>query len=541
MTDKNDVDLAKSNRVLTIVIPIWLALIVLAVLNNFMYLDASSLWLDELFTVYFSDPNQPSFSAFLNRASEDVHPPGYYALVWITGLLTGADTGMIARGISATLAALSLVLICLAMPKWISRPARLFSCTLAATSHIYFLYAPQGRSYALSWVLVILLLMLALDINRAMSQGKPISLKLSTFTITGIISGLCHMYLVPLIGAKIAIMLCFSQSWKNRFWIAVSGLIILTTMLVFLNWQADKIILDVSDTWFSADSDFLWRQTNAGLKRLFGSALETPLSNVIIAASVVSVVWILIKRIKIQDLRPIIFDTIFVFSSPILALALAILVTLFYAPSYSFRYFIVLVPFYWILMGFLFEIILRSSLKWMIIGIIIFTTIIFIPLSARILWSDLPTKQPWRETAQFVDNTQECVDAILPVVTFAEKFITGSVPVNFYGYYLNNGTARDWLSYPEDEVTLFPGTGPVRNIVVERITGNDPCPILLWDVAHSNPANLEIARQSMMQTFDLPEGSTIILKTIKLPESNLFMRLLGMSSQEEGYFLLVQR
>lgn len=88
----------------------------MAVLGSFIYLDASSLWLDELFTVYFSDPSQSDFGAFLKRASEDVHPPVFYAFVWVAGRLTEADMPSVARGVGALSAALALLLIYVAMP-----------------------------------------------------------------------------------------------------------------------------------------------------------------------------------------------------------------------------------------------------------------------------------------------------------------------------------------------------------------------------------------------------------------------------------------
>ena len=88
----------KQRHVLKFLMPVWFFLICVAVFAGFLHLDANSLWMDELFTVYFADPTQPDFAAFLARAAEDVHPPGYYAIVWTVGQFTSADITIVAKG-----------------------------------------------------------------------------------------------------------------------------------------------------------------------------------------------------------------------------------------------------------------------------------------------------------------------------------------------------------------------------------------------------------------------------------------------------------
>lgn len=540
MTVKTDVEVTQIYRILRFTLPIWSVLIILAVWGGFVHLDASSLWLDELFTVYLSDPAQPTFSAFLSRASEDVHPPGYYALVWAAAQLMGGKLPDIARGISAASGALSIVLIYFSMPSWVSRPARLFSCSVAANSIVYFVYTQEARSYALSWVLTALLVIVASSIIHAAARRNSLSWLLLLFVIVGIIASLIHLYLITIVGAMVIIMLYFGGNLGNRISIAISGSAVLAATLVFLEWHAGRIVADISDTWFQSDFDFLWQHTRIGIGALIGSTLEESLATILLAASLVAAAWMWTKRYAIENLEQAFVDITLLLGSAVVGIAIAILVTIFYTPSYSYRYFLVLAPFYWIAMGLLFELVLRSSLRWLIIGIVLFSTMTFGFLSVRLVWRDVPTKQPWRETAEFVETIQECRDAILPVVTLPDAYITGSEPANFYGYYLRNGHTRNWLSYSANHVTTFPGTGPAKDIVAQRVMGIDPCPILLWNVNHSNLTSLETARTSLLQNFDLPEDKTIILKTITLPESNIYMRLLGMSLQEGGHFLLIQ-
>ena len=527
--------------ILRVAVPIWLALTLITVCGSFLHLDASSLWLDELFTAYFADPAQPTFAAFLNRASEDVHLPGYYAVVWGAGRLTGADVPVVARGVSAAGAALSLAVMYLALPAWVSRAARVFCCTFAATSLTYFIYGQEGRSYGLSWLLLTCLLALAMGIMNAARSENPIGWRAIAFAVVGVVAGLCHLYLVPVTGAIVAIMLCFGRSWTNRIVVAATGLAILATILMALAWLADKTVADVSNTWFQTALPFLWRQTNVGFDILQGSVPEQSLSTILVAAACVAVALMRMKRDVLTGVGPALADATFIFGSAALGIIFAVLVTVLYTPSYSFRFILVLAPVYWMSLGMLFEVILRSSARWLITGVLILVTVTFAMLSLRIVWRDIPGKQPWRETARFVEMLPACADAVLPVVTFAENYISESEPARFYGYYLKDGAARDWLSYPKTQLFDFPGTGQVADNVMQRINGTDPCPVLLWSVNHADLAALEGARASLLANFDLSDGTTIRLKTVKYPPPGLWMRILGGLPQEEGHFLLVER
>ena len=77
--------------------------ILLSSVGAFVGLDSSSMWHDELFTAYVSDPEQSSLPAMLLRAAEDVHPPGYYALVYGVTRIVGGDFAVVARGLGSGL------------------------------------------------------------------------------------------------------------------------------------------------------------------------------------------------------------------------------------------------------------------------------------------------------------------------------------------------------------------------------------------------------------------------------------------------------
>lgn len=541
MAGNPSVGLEPKVRIIRFAVSIWLFLILLNVVGSFLYLGASSLWLDELFTVYLADSSLADFKSFLARASEDVHPPGYYTLVWAAGRLTGGDMAIVARGVSAAAAALSLIALYFAMPKWVSRPARIYGCTLAATSAIYFGLAQEARSYTYSWLLTAALLALVFAVVHAAADEKPLSRRLLAFAALGIVAGLSHAYLIPLAGAMVAMMLCFGRNWANRIQIALAGIAILVANLAYIRWHADKIVSDVAKHWFRSDFDFLWRHTRSGINNVHGSAPEEILSIILIALGAFAAAWMWSKNRAPEIRGRYMVDVALVLGSGVTGIALVILITLLYTPSYSARFFLVLAPLYWMLSALLFEAVLRSSWRLPIIALTVLATVTFSTLTIRVAWRDVPRKQPWRETAEFVESLPGCENATLPVVTFTQDYIAGSEPAAFYGYYMQNGAARDWLSYPRDEVKSYPGTTAAKELVARRIDGSDPCPLLLWRVHHSGPSALEIARSAMLDNYTLSEGTSIVLETFKAPEHNWFMRFLNVSPQDAGHLLIVQR
>ena len=56
-------------------------------LKALLLIDATSLWSDELYSVGKSF--QSDFGALLAMLREDMHPPLYYALLWLWGALVG--------------------------------------------------------------------------------------------------------------------------------------------------------------------------------------------------------------------------------------------------------------------------------------------------------------------------------------------------------------------------------------------------------------------------------------------------------------------
>jgi uncharacterized membrane protein len=103
--------------------------------------------------------------ALLLRAAEDVHPPIYYVLLYFVAQLPG-DFVIVARGLSAVLAVISLGMLYIALPKNLSMTARLAACAFGATSITWSWYSQEVRAYALCFVIVTALINIGLRFLR---------------------------------------------------------------------------------------------------------------------------------------------------------------------------------------------------------------------------------------------------------------------------------------------------------------------------------------------------------------------------------------
>ena len=496
---------------------IWFALIVLSIASSFFYIDQRSLWIDELFTVYFADPSQPDFASFLARASEDVHPPGYYWIVWLAGRFTNAEMTFVIRVISGIAAAFSVAVIYWSMPAWVGRSARMFTCTLTATSSLYFQYAQEGRSYALVWVLTALLIALAFRLTRAELSESAFFLSLVAFVFVGTASGLTHAYMIPLIGALMFMMLMLQPKWPRSAVIALSGLVILAINVAYIVWHTDKIVLDVSDTWFSPEASDLLSQTKRGFDSLIRSDPEKFFFVLLIVFGAIAIR----RNRKLGwhfDLKTLYArDALLVLGTFFLSILFVVLITVFYVPSYSFRFYVVLAPFFWVFIGFVFEGLLRSLTPERCMTLVLIATVIFVALSGRILARQFPSNEPWRETAEFVRALPNCENATLPVVVYDTPVISESEAENFYGYYLPEVSPHAWLPFPAAAVPAYPeADSRAEMLVKDRISGADPCPLLLWGVFHTDTEEVLQVQKKLETRHPLPNGTTLRLQRFVL-------------------------
>ncbi len=120
-------------------------------------IDATSLWSDELYSVGKSF--QPSYSDLLAQLRQDTHPPLYYSLLWLWGVVAGQSglslrllswLAYIAGGLLMTRQAGDLA------PPSQQRSALLLAALMAFCSPYPLRFSIEGKSYALLTALVAL-------------------------------------------------------------------------------------------------------------------------------------------------------------------------------------------------------------------------------------------------------------------------------------------------------------------------------------------------------------------------------------------------
>jgi 4-amino-4-deoxy-L-arabinose transferase-like glycosyltransferase len=122
-----------------------ISILLLAAALRFYRLDAQSLWNDEGNSVRLA---QRSLALVTAGAAADIHPPGYYYLLWAWIRLFG-DGEFAVRSLSAALGTL-LVAVTYALGRRLDRPALgLAAAFLAAISPFQILYSQEARMYLL--------------------------------------------------------------------------------------------------------------------------------------------------------------------------------------------------------------------------------------------------------------------------------------------------------------------------------------------------------------------------------------------------------
>jgi len=121
---------------------------------RFFHLDFQSLWLDELFSVVFSDSDL-TISQIVATYADDVHPLGYPLLLhWWLGFF--GDTGLAARALSAVFGVLGVAAMYAAGRWCFDLRTGAFAAVLTAVNAFHIAYSQAARAYTLVFVLGVL-------------------------------------------------------------------------------------------------------------------------------------------------------------------------------------------------------------------------------------------------------------------------------------------------------------------------------------------------------------------------------------------------
>ena len=468
---------------------VFVILMAVCAAGAFVAMDAGGLWTDELYTVYFADETMPDLGTALARTMEDVHPPLYYLLAWAVANALGADVADVIRPMSAVLCILALAALHVALPRSVSRNARLFACALAATSFAFHLYAQEGRSYALMFMVVLAQAGMALrllDALRDPDASMPLGL-LAAFAALGMIAGLTHYYAVPLTGGLVGGLILLSRRWGGAALVGLAGLAVLAVIAAYVALHSERMLVDKQATWFSASFDFIWMMTVRGMRNVMGGWL-----NALTMLTLGGVLLIALRRAAVETARgegeaPRWSQAALLAFACAFTVLSSIAITLLYAPSYSERVWVMFVPLVWMLGG----------LAWQTVGERLpegeetplkAAVVVLMALSAgSVALRPAPDKETWLDSGLFVAGHAACSGASIPVVIRDDVIISGDTASVFYGEQLPRSfDVRLRPIHLSSFDASFAG-GDVADTAARRIDGTDPCPVLVWTADQGRP------------------------------------------------------
>ncbi len=477
----------------------------IACVGAFLGLDNNSLWLDELFTAYFSDPAQSSLSAVLWRGTEDIHPPLYYLLVHLIMRL-GGDFALNVRGLSAVLGVAAIGVVYMTARRNLSPGARAFACAFASTSWGWWWYVQEARSYALCFFLGTVIAALALLVQRQLSQDKVDFKTLAALVSVCLLGAFVHYYMVLLAGGVFSALLIVVRGWRDRAIVIGAGLTVLVPVAAYVAWQLPRISIEPGDTWFLDTPMFTLVQFSVGMSAVFGSfgglvvlmtAFVLVSANKVRAQGAVGVLSAVRGPVGFPGLVAV------------LTLTLGLLLTWLTVPMFSHRLFIIVMPFVWLFSGHVFERMV-PLLRTPVLGIVL-SLLALLSTNERLAFRFEPLKEEWRNSAAFIKAQPACSGAVLPVVIQGSMTaITGDVENVFYDYYLRDDTGQGNVQFLPVQSDLAV-QGAWQDLIRARVQDTQSCPVLLWLVPVNKGDELRVRQtaKSLNQTLDLPSGRSI--------------------------------
>ncbi|MDW3223354.1 MAG: hypothetical protein R8G34_10775 [Paracoccaceae bacterium] len=463
-----------------------LAVLVLSCVSAFIGLEASSLWVDELFSTYFADTALPDLEAVFSRATEDTNPPGYYLLLWESLRLTGMSFVPGGRGLSALLAILAILALVLAPTKGIGFTPRLLAAVFVVATPIWFFNSQNIRAYALIFLLAVGMAASALRTMDGLLVGRAPVGPLALLAVLSLAASLSQYYAILLAGGLFTVLLFFCRSVTALTGVALSGLLVLVPFLAFMTWHQERIIPEIGDMWFATDLSFEWILSNSifGLKQLVGTQFSLLILGVLIALAV----WALFAQGPRKFFSVLTRDRIgaalaLLMGSFLVAYLYAIAVTFAFTPIFAARLFDVLAPMAWVALAYGAHAVL-GLMDTPVRNVVATASLSCVVLLAgtKMLDRGQDAMQPWRHSAEAVAAKDGCIGSTLPVVWFEQPLFKENNPERFYGFYLPPDQDRKWLPLSRHDLQTDLGSEKMRAVVQNTASGLRECTLLLWSV-----------------------------------------------------------
>ena len=508
----------------------------IACAGAFTGLSASSLWIDELFTVYLIH-HHGGLGEVFRRALTDTHPPLYYFLLYAWTRLAGlSETAL--RLPSAVFAVASLGVFALGARRALSRTAVAFACAVAGVSEFWFEQSQNARSYALCLALSAGLLSIALAFRRRVQARTDFPLAhWLALSLLGLLASLTHAYLLLATGMVLLFLLLSLRSWRLRMALIATGLAILAANVLYYRMMIHASQQNLQGLWFDNSAGFFKQQIRDACYGL--------MQRQIIAVTVLLILFGIRQKMAgahcfthaAQDTRWATKLATFVLVGVIVC---GIGVSLAVAPSFSDRNLLTCMPFAWLLVGRLYDVAgprgdTRASRAVAMLAILMVGSYLY-----RVPGREWPRRENWRASAQYVSQLPGCAGQLVPAVlpfrfSHASAYFRALAAHDFFGYYLPAGTPVH--AYLPAELAARHPTPELPPLLASRAANADTggCSLLAWGVHDvDEPSALKLAldlarqpgvgpRRVLMQEFISYQPR--YLRWDKLPEAYVYVAI----------------
>lgn len=472
-----------------------------ACVGAFIGLSASSLWIDELFSVYVIH-HHDGFGEVFRRALTDVHPPLYYVAMYAWTRVAGfSETAL--RLPSAVLAVASIAIFAWGTRRVLSRTAVAFACAVAGVSEFWFEQSQNTRSYGLCLALCAALLSMALAFRRrALAQSNVPFAHLIALGLLGLVGSLAHAYLLLATGMVLLFLLLTLPSWRIRLALIAVGLLILAVNVGYYVTLVHASRLDLQNLWFSNDAGFFKQQ------------IRLALYGVMQRQTIIVIVLLMLFGIRqklagepyfMQDAQDTRWATRLAAFVLVGVTLCGIGVSLAVAPSFSDRNLLTCAPFAWLLVGRLYD---AAGPRGYTRGSAIFAVLAMVMVGSylqRLPGRELPRRENWRASAQYISQLPGCTDQLVPAVLpyrfgHATPYFRALAANDFYGYYMPPGTPIH--AYMPAELAARHPVAELPPLLASRAANADigGCSLLAWGIHDLDEASaleiaLDLARQ----------------------------------------------
>lgn len=468
---------------ITVVWLLALAIDLLLLIN----IETSSLWMDELYSAFYSEPAFAFPAIYFERMVIDPHPPLYYLSLYGWRQIFG-DSDAALRGFSLLCGLLLQLSIYFGTRAFLSVPTRLALLLLVSLSPVFLFHSIDARSYAL----LLLIAQLATLQFYALFRERHVDLwGYARLTVLCLLASFTHHYGLLLSGGLVLTLMIAALLPRPRLGEAAAaglcGALVLVPFALFLLWHMQQIVFDFSQTNFSSEPYFLFYNTVIGLYRPYGRWPALVLILLVAAAFLLmpgkdgARPSPTLRARLLDELAPL-----WPFLSVIGIVTLsALLISLLWMPSLLLRNFTVVAPAAWLLLAIYCERKLNARPRALIIGL----GAMLILLNAWHLPTlFLPSKEEWRASSHFVERQNRCRGAEIPVV--AVDRLAGQDRF-FYSRYLDDAERFRLVEVPRGALKSSAPAERRQALEVIYEAYEPSCPVLLWTVHMMTRAELE--------------------------------------------------